>query len=56
MLNELRQEAETTKRLLDRIPENELQWRPIRSQSLGQLALHIAKDRESRNKVPAAPS
>jgi uncharacterized damage-inducible protein DinB len=43
MLNELRQEAETTKRLLDRIPENEFKWRPHpKSMSLGQLALHVA--------------
>jgi hypothetical protein len=28
MLNELRQEAEITKRLLDRVPEDKLEWRP----------------------------
>jgi hypothetical protein len=44
MLNELQQEAQTTKRLLERVPENELQWRPHpKSMSLGQLALHVAK-------------
>jgi uncharacterized damage-inducible protein DinB len=43
MLNELRHEAETTKRLLDRVPENEFGWSPHpRSMSLGQLALHVA--------------
>jgi len=43
MLNELQQEAETTKRLLDRAPENEFGWRPHpKSMSLGQLALHLA--------------
>ena len=43
MLNELRQEAETTKRLLDGIPANKLDWRPHpKSMSLGQLALHVA--------------
>ena len=43
MLNELRQEAETTKRLLDRVPANKLDWRPHpKSMSLGQLALHVA--------------
>ena len=43
MLNELQQEAETTKRLLDRTPENEFGWRPHpKSMSLGQLALHLA--------------
>jgi uncharacterized damage-inducible protein DinB len=43
MLTELRQEAETTKRLLDRVPEDKLGWRPhSKSMSLGQLALHLA--------------
>ena len=43
MLNELRHEAETTKRLLDRVPADELEWRPHpKSMSLGQLALHVA--------------
>ena len=43
MLNELRQEAEITKRLLDRVPVNKLDWRPHpKSMSLGQRALHVA--------------
>jgi uncharacterized damage-inducible protein DinB len=43
LLNELRQEAEITKRLLDRVPEGKLEWRPHpKSMSLGQLALHVA--------------
>jgi hypothetical protein len=45
MLNEIQQEAETTKRLLDRRPENELKWKwkpHPKSMSLGQLALHVA--------------
>jgi uncharacterized damage-inducible protein DinB len=43
MLNELRQEAEITERLLDRVPEGKLEWRPHpKSMSLGQLALHVA--------------
>jgi len=43
ILAELDQEAQTTKRVLDRIPENKLAWRPHpKSFSLGQLALHIA--------------
>jgi uncharacterized damage-inducible protein DinB len=43
ILMELEQEAQTTKRVLDRIPENKLAWRPHpKSLSLGQLALHIA--------------
>jgi uncharacterized damage-inducible protein DinB len=40
---EIDQEAQTTKRVLDRIPDDKLAWRPHpRSRSLGQLALHIA--------------
>jgi uncharacterized damage-inducible protein DinB len=43
MLNELRHEAETTKRLLDRVPEDKLGWKPhAKSMSLGQLAMHVA--------------
>jgi uncharacterized damage-inducible protein DinB len=40
---ELEQEAENTRRVLERIPEDRLKWRPHpNSMSLGQLALHIA--------------
>jgi uncharacterized damage-inducible protein DinB len=43
MLNELRQEAVTTKRLLERVPGHKLSWKPHqKSMSLGQLALHVA--------------
>ncbi|MBS1867802.1 MAG: DinB family protein [Acidobacteria bacterium] len=43
MLNELREEASTTKRVLDRVPEHKLGWQPhAKSMSLGQLALHVA--------------
>jgi uncharacterized damage-inducible protein DinB len=43
ILTELDQEAQTTKRVLDRIPDDKLGWRPHpKSFSLGQLALHIA--------------
>src|SRR5262245_28403826 len=42
-LQELEQEAKTTRRALERVPENELDWRPHpKSMSLGQLSLHIA--------------
>jgi uncharacterized damage-inducible protein DinB len=45
---EIDQEAETTKRVLERIPEDKLACKPhSKSLSLGQLALHIAS-------VPAA--
>ena len=43
LLAELDQEAQTTRRVLERVPEAHLSWRPHpKSMSLGQLALHIA--------------
>src|SRR5260221_4257229 len=43
MPNELREEAATTKRVLERVPGDKLSWRPHqKSMSLGQLALHAA--------------
>jgi uncharacterized damage-inducible protein DinB len=43
LIVELELEAETTRRVLERIPEARLSWRPHpKSMSLGQLALHIA--------------
>jgi uncharacterized damage-inducible protein DinB len=43
ILVELDQESHTTKRVLDRVPEAKLSWKPHpKSYSLGQLALHIA--------------
>ncbi len=42
-IEELTMEASTTKRVLERVPEGHLTWRPhARSMSLGQLALHVA--------------
>jgi uncharacterized damage-inducible protein DinB len=43
MLNEFREEAAVTKRVLERVPADKLSWRPhAKSMSLGQLAIHIA--------------
>jgi uncharacterized damage-inducible protein DinB len=43
ILMEMEQEAQTTKRVLERVPENKLAWKPHpKSFSLGQLALHVA--------------
>ena len=43
-LRELEQEAQTTKRVLERVPDAHLDWRPHeKSYSLGQLALHVAQ-------------
>jgi uncharacterized damage-inducible protein DinB len=43
LLTELEQEAATTRRVLERIPQAHLSWKPHpKSMSLGQLALHVA--------------
>jgi uncharacterized damage-inducible protein DinB len=43
MLLELEQEAQTTRRLLERINDDHLSWRPhAKARTLGELALHIA--------------
>jgi uncharacterized damage-inducible protein DinB len=40
---ELEQEAQTTRKVLDRVPKEKLTWKPhSKSMSLGQLALHVA--------------
>ncbi|OZB95417.1 DinB family protein [Paenibacillus sp. XY044] len=42
-IRELKREGESTRMLLERLPEDKLSWRPHpRSMSLGQLALHAA--------------
>jgi uncharacterized damage-inducible protein DinB len=43
MLQELEQEAQTTRRVLERVPDNQLAWRPHeKARTLGELALHVA--------------
>jgi len=43
LLAELEQESQTTARVLERIPQAHLSWKPHpKSMSLGQLALHVA--------------
>jgi uncharacterized damage-inducible protein DinB len=43
LLAELEAEAQTTRRVLERVPEAKLTWKPHpKSSSLGQLALHTA--------------
>ena len=40
---ELEQEGQTTRRVLERVPEDKLSWKPHeKSMSLGQLAQHVA--------------
>jgi len=44
LIPELEQESAATRRVLERIPGDQLPWRPHRkSYSLGQLALHVAR-------------
>lgn len=43
LIQELEMEAATTRRVLERIPDSRLSWKPAeRSRSVGQLAWHIA--------------
>jgi uncharacterized damage-inducible protein DinB len=43
ILDELSREAETTKRILARVPTQKLDWRPHdKSRTLGELAWHVA--------------
>jgi uncharacterized damage-inducible protein DinB len=43
LLQELAQEAQTTRRLLERVPESRLAWRPHeKGRTLGDLAMHVA--------------
>ena len=47
LLAEFEQELHTTRRFLERVPEERLAWRPHdKSMSVGQLALHIAQTPE----------
>jgi uncharacterized damage-inducible protein DinB len=44
LLQELEHEAQATRRVLERVPDAHLDWRPhAKSYSLGQLALHVAQ-------------
>jgi uncharacterized damage-inducible protein DinB len=43
LLAELEQESKTTRRVLERVPQAHLAWKPhAKSMSLGQLAMHVA--------------
>lgn len=43
LLQELQQEAQTTRRVLERVPDAHLGWKPhAKSMTLGQLAMHVA--------------
>ena len=43
LLQELEQEAQTTRRVLERVPNEKLTWRPHeKARTLGELAMHVA--------------
>ena len=57
LLRELEQEAQATKRILERVPQAYLGWKPHeKSMSLGQLALHIATVPGNVARMIAQPS
>jgi uncharacterized damage-inducible protein DinB len=57
MLQELEQEAETTRRVLERVPDDHLAWRPHeKARTLGELALHIATVPGGVAELATAPS
>jgi uncharacterized damage-inducible protein DinB len=57
MLDELEQEAQTTRRVLERIPEDHLTWKPHqKARTLGQLALHVATVPGAVAQLAVAPS
>ena len=43
LLQELEMEAQTTRRVLERVPDDQLAWKPHpKSRTLGELAMHVA--------------
>jgi uncharacterized damage-inducible protein DinB len=57
MLQELDQEAQTTRRVLERVPDHRLEWRPHeKARSLGQLAMHVATVPGAVARLAASPS
>src|SRR5678815_5489279 len=57
MLREFEQEAQTTRRVLERVPDNRLAWRPHeKGRTLGELALHVAMVPGGVAELVASPS
>jgi uncharacterized damage-inducible protein DinB len=57
ILQELEQEAQTTRRVLERVPESHMSWKPhAKSMSLGQLALHVATTPGGVAEIASQPS
>lgn len=57
MLQELDQETQTTRRVLERVPDHQLAWRPHeKARTLGELALHVAMVPGGVAELVASPS
>jgi uncharacterized damage-inducible protein DinB len=57
MLQELEQETQTTRRVLERVPQDRLAWRPHpKARTLGELALHVAMVPGGVAELVASPS
>jgi uncharacterized damage-inducible protein DinB len=57
LLQELEQEAQTTRRVLERVPDHQLAWRPHeKARTLGELALHVAMVPGGVAELVASPS
>ena len=57
LLQELEHEAQTTRRVLERVPGDRLTWRPHeKARTLGELALHVAQVPGGVAMLVASPS
>ena len=57
MLQELEEEARTTQRVLERVPDKKLTWRPHeKARTLGELAMHVAMVPGAVAELIASPS
>ena len=57
LLQELEAEARTTRRVLERVPDDRLTWRPHeKARTLGELALHVATVPGGVAELVASPS
>jgi uncharacterized damage-inducible protein DinB len=57
ILQELEQEAHTTRRILERVSDNHLAWKPHeRARTLGQLAMHVVTVPGAVAELAASPS
>jgi uncharacterized damage-inducible protein DinB len=56
MWMEFEQESQATRRLLERVPEDKLGWKPHpKSMTLGQLALHVATSPRGSLQILSGP-